>query len=227
MFIISILLYFCLSGNTSLWEEFRILSEFINGGSGRKAFFDVTLFLHNKIGYFHKVTNHDKKHFKKKFEKIPYTYKAKRKQILPDGSHIFVDVVMDATKNGNYLGLEYVGKDDYKLQKGYGRYIAQESDFEHRIISGTVFHYSSKNDPKYIKVMKESEKRNRISRNKKKHIQMEKEMDMLRIALDKHKEREKLEREKDRIKILAHGFDPLTSFRSEKQISMDLINLNK
>lgn len=97
------------------------------------------------------------------------------------------------TRQGNFLYLHY--KHQYK---------AQLEDFENMVVSGTKMVYTSKNDYRYKRHFGE------IKKKPKKHSLDEKEF---RRLLNEKKLKDK---EENLIKILSHGFDPITSFTKRK-----------
>jgi len=108
--------------------------------------------------------------------------------------------------------LEY-GANPNKLLPSYLRYKAQESDFENVIISGYKQVFESKNDPRYVRIIKERNKQLKIKHKLEKSKRWKiSEQDFRRLL----KEKELKEKQLNLIKIESHGFDVLTSFRKLK-----------
>lgn len=147
-----------------------------------------------------------------------------RHKITGDKKVNFKDVYKDVkyiAKYGAYKGrtltrpvfshLEYGAKSS-KVLPIYLRYKAQESDFENVIISGYKQVFESKNDPRYIRIIQESIKKQNLEYKRNKKIPKLSNEDFRRLL----KEKELKERQLNLIKIESHGFDVLTSFRKLK-----------
>lgn len=98
-----------------------------------------------------------------------------------------------------------------KWEWGYDR-----DKYEYRIVEGEEIKFSSKNDPEFIRLTRDQEKRKRAYDRK--NIK-EKEYSFI----SRKEEEKKAEKKEDKVKIEAKGFDYKTSFRTEKQIHPDTI----
>lgn len=167
----------------------------------------------------HKVTGHKKSDFKQVYEQVYYEYNRKVKHIHPLKTFTYVD---KGYKNGKLLYYEY-GADKYRPKPAWLRYRAQDSDFEVIVVKGWEKVFESKNDSEFKKIMAERNQKQKLSRKKHKELMKAKAYDMIsKTELQKQKDKEL-----DQQKILAHGFDLITSFRSEKQTNPDLIKLKQ
>jgi hypothetical protein len=98
-------------------------------------------------------------------------------------------------------------------------WLYKEEDFIPVIVSGYAIEFDSKKDKTYKRLMSEQRKRKALRRLADKKAKEEKEYSFI----SKTEQRKKKEKEIDKIKIVAKGFDPETSFRTEKQINPDTI----
>lgn len=111
---------------------------------------------------------------------------------------------------GNYL---------YKLWGRKGVYYATNKDFMQVVTKGWERHFESANNPEYRRLHAEKLKALRKIHREEKKERKKREYSFISNSEIKLKE----EKEIDKYKILAHGFDLVTSFRSEKQTNPDLI----
>lgn len=164
----------------------------------------------------HRITGHKKEDFKE-------IYEFYEKTIVYGVNKQYTTTYK---LKGKFLYYEYWGTN----QKGisiYDRYKAKESDFVSVVVNGIYEKFESRNDPKYIRYVAEKRKK-----SKRKHKQLKKDnkeisLGKLRLMYEKEKERRKKEKEENLLKIIKHGFDPVTSFRTEKQTNPDLIHLKQ
>lgn len=110
--------------------------------------------------------------------------------------------------------------------KGYGNILADNLDFEQRVVSGRKQLVETDEDRRiYTRLRKESQKRDIQSyKSRKKDKMSESEF---RFWLNKESHQERAEREAmyknmkaeeiNTLKILSHGFDPETSFKSQRK----------
>jgi len=152
----------------------------------------------------HKETGHKYNDFREVWETKEKTYTRKHPQL----GHIITHHYTDKIK---LLYLEYYPK--LKMVPLHMRYQAQRSDFEDVPIKGWKKTFSSVNDPTYIRHCAERNKRYRLNRKKEKKENAAKEYNFLTKSEMELKELRKM----DKYKILAHGFDLVTSFRKDKQ----------
>lgn len=151
----------------------------------------------------HKVTGDKKEYFTEVYEQIIKEYP--KCKSLPSKVYKHFNKIGTYTTNGKFLYYEY-GTDPLRLKPVYKRYTAQESDFEHVVISGWIKYFESKNDPEYKRLMTESIKKskklhkNRYSKNKSPLSEKE-----FRAIL---KARVLKEREETRLKLEAKGMRP-------------------
>lgn len=93
------------------------------------------------------------------------------------------------------------GVDTWKIKPAYKRYTAQESDFEHVVISGWIKYFESKNDPEYKRLMTERTKANRKKKYSEKILSDVEYRAILKARVLK-------EREETRLKLEAKGMRP-------------------
>lgn len=129
--------------------------------------------------------------FEKRYEKIEETISWKNHTL---------DKIMSYTRTINGKFLYYQHK----------KYKAQESDFHDIIVSGDYEYFESKNDPKFKRHFAEKRKATKLSEKKWKKSQKEREF----CFLSKSEQEAKKEKELNKQNILRHGFDPVTSFRT-------------
>lgn len=150
-----------------------------------------------KLEWKHKVTGHLMSAFKEIKEKTKF------------GTYI---------SYGSIIGYEY-GTDKWRPMPLHLRYTASKDDFEAVIVSGWRQILESTNDPRYIRHHAEKQKLRKKNRKLEKIAKREKQYSFLsQTELQKKKDKAL-----DRIKIVSHGFDLETSFRTEKQWNPDLI----
>lgn len=87
------------------------------------------------------------------------------------------------------------GADPWKLKSAYKRYIAQESDFEHVIISGWIKYFESKNDPEFKRLTAERTKANRKKKYSEKILSDVEYRAILKARILKEKEETRLKLE--------------------------------
>ena len=107
----------------------------------------------------------------------------------------------------------------YKIKGKYGTYTAIDKDFEPILLTGFQKSFGSKEDPRFKRL--QAEKRKAIE--KKDRIKRKIDLAKTYSYISKSELEEKKEKEINKYKILAHGFDLETSFRTEKQTNPDLI----
>ncbi len=103
-------------------------------------------------------------------------------------------------------------------------YFAYAEDFERVILKGWSKKFSSKNDPKYIRLMSEKLKKIKAKNKLKKVTEKAKEIWLCKCRLNQAKAFIKQQKEEERQRLIKRGFDPITSFRTDKQTNPDLIN---
>lgn len=157
----------------------------------------------------HKITGHSQDKFERIYEKI--------EQVHEYGA-IGHRQTRTYTVNGKLLHYEY-GADRFHMRPIECRYTAIDDDFETVIISGWIRYFESKNDPEFIRYKSEQQKHKR--RSQKAHKRLMKEMEY--NFLSQSEIQMKKDKALDRIKIVSHGFDLITSFRTDKQTNPDLI----
>jgi len=161
----------------------------------------------------HKITGHRKKDFEAVHEK---------RRVYIDDNYLKYGNYYYPYNNGKLLYYEY-GSKRLDLKPSHMRYTAQESDFEAVIIKGWEKVFKSKNDPEYKRLVAEREKRKSISLKKKRIEEAEKAYNFI----SKSELQKKIDKQFDNQKILSHGFDFITSFRTDKQTNPDLIQLKQ
>lgn len=167
----------------------------------------------------HKITGHNKENFSEVYEQIPYEANSfnyiTRKY----------DKVEIRFNKGKFLYYEY-NPNPMHLIPIYLRYRAKKSDFIPVVVSGWKKTFSSRNDPEFKQYQAE-----KLSRQRK----LDRENNILKNQIDyesliknntllgeknraemrrKQIEAIKKEEQANLVKIISHGFDPLTSFRN-------------
>lgn len=114
--------------------------------------------------------------------------------------------------DGTITSRTYNDKDKLIGYRYKGKFnVAQEEDFEYKIISGTKIEVTSKNDYRYKRHVAETISKNKAKERSKKDKVLTNQQ--YRMIL---KEKELKEKEITRIKMIKHGFDPETSFRNDR-----------
>lgn len=161
----------------------------------------------------HKITGHKKEDFESIHKMETFTYKHYGR---------FKGGPTTGTKKGKLLYYEYGLKASH-MKPLTMRYKAQDKDFIPVTIKGWIKEFKSKSDPEYVRLVNEREKRNEKRQRKNKEVMANKAYDMI----SKTELQKKKDKELDKQKILSHGFDLITSFRTEKQTNPDLIQLKQ
>lgn len=155
----------------------------------------------------HKFTGHKKSVFKPIYEQIPYSYKYRG---------AFNKIYENkGIKNGKLLYYLYGER-----LPSHRKYKAQDDDFEVIITKGWIKYFDSKQDPEY-KRLKSEEAKYKSKTNK------QRRKEALQVAynfISKDEIQKAKEKQENFYKILAHGFDPIVSFRNCESI---VDNLNK
>lgn len=119
------------------------------------------------------------------------------------------------------LGYDYGTK--HPMKPINERYRAQKSDFVPIVVKGFQLRFKSKDNPLLQQLIQERRKLKKRAYKAAKKAQAKKAYSFIsQTELQKKKDKER-----DLIKIMAHGFDPITSFRTEKQTNPDLIKNNQ
>ena len=164
----------------------------------------------------HRVTGHKKTDFEKIFEQF--------KKVVKYGDKKQYESIY--TINGDFLYYEY-GAKKWREKPAYCRYIAYDSDFIPVIIQGYYKTFESDKDPRYVRHYAEKAKQIKKEHKLWKKKNKEESLEKLRLMYEKEKERREKEKQENLLKIIKHGFDPITSFRNEKQTNPDLIQLKQ
>lgn len=172
-----------------------------------------------KIEKRHSVTGHKLSDFEEVYEKIPYERKRTGRKMENGKYYTWID---KGCTNGKFLYYEY-GTNPFSMKPIYQRYKAQSKDFEYYIIQGYTESFDSKQDPRFKRLTNERRKKKEVSRRQQRKIDQEKAYSYI----SKSELEEKKEKETNKYKILAHGFDLETSFRTEKQTNPDLIKFKQ
>ncbi len=167
----------------------------------------------------HKVTRHKKDNFSEVYEQIPYEHK----------EYNFLtkryDRIRRDFKNGRFLYYEY-NPTPMHLIPIYLRYRAQKDDFIPVVVSGWKQTFSSRNDPQFKKY--QAEKRSKDRKSSREGKAFRRQIDYQNLIKNntllgeqnraeirrKQLEAIKKEEQANLMKIISHGFDPLTSFRN-------------
>lgn len=99
----------------------------------------------------------------------------------------------------------------------------KHSDYENVLIKGWIKYFKSKEDPEYKRLTHEKFK----AQQRAFKLKMKAAAEKAYSFISQSELELKKEKEKNNIKILAHGFDLVTSFRTEKQTNPDLIHLKQ
>lgn len=177
----------------------------------------------------HKITGHDKEMFVP-FEIITgyskYTYKERvyeGNKFMRSTYPIYIEVHKPIKKQ---IGWKYIG--NWNTKPLHKQYFATHEDFVLKTISGIKKEFSSVKDPEYIRLMEEDRKRKRKSDRIKSKTSIKdwdfilKQSKFILHLYDLKSEeiKEKLKQEfkqENEIKILSHGFDLKTSFRTSRK----------
>ena len=121
--------------------------------------------------------------------------------------------VYDGNKNYYYnskvLYYEY-GVNHFNTKPLWQRYKATDNDFEIKVISGWIKYFKSKNDPEFKRYHSEKRKQRRLQRKFDKILLKEKQY----CFLTESEQKKKINKVENDTKIVAHGFDLVTSFRN-------------
>lgn len=164
----------------------------------------------------HKITGHKKTDFEEIFEQF--------KKVVKYGDKKQYESIY--TINGDFLYYEY-GAKKWREKPAHCRYIAYDSDFIPVIIQGYYKTFESDKDPRYVRHYAEKAKQIKKEHKLWKKKNKEESLEKLRLMYEKEKERREKEKQENLLKIIKHGFDPITSFRNEKQTNPDLIQLKQ
>ncbi len=156
-----------------------------------------------KFEWRHKITGHKRDAFQEVYEQI----EEPASKWYPRGRY----------RKGKFLYYEYGAY--LNMKPIHERYRAQQNDFEAVTIQGWKKTFNSVNHPEYVRLWAERNKaRRKMNRAKRK------EKEQLEYSFISKQEIELAkEKEANKYKILAHGFDLITSFRNGNQTNPDLI----
>lgn len=159
----------------------------------------------------HRLTGHKKTDFEEIYSEVRCKVKNSRGYYSPKGI---------------VLHYEY-GAKKWREKPAHCRYIACDSDFVPVIIQGYYKTFESYKDPRYVRHYAEKAKQRKKEHKLWKKKNKEESLEKLRLMYEREKERREKEKQENLLKIIKHGFDPITSFRTEKQTNPDLIQLKQ